>query len=85
MPATPELGAFILASASPRRKELLELLGIPFTVVLPESPAENAAARYEASSAGIDETPLPGEAPPDLVQRLSRAKALAVARQLPPP
>ncbi len=54
--------ALILASGSPRRRALLGLLGIPFTV----------------AAADIDETPLPGERPADMVARLSRAKAEAL-------
>ena len=54
------LGGFvILASASPRRRELLAQLAIPFTVI----PAD------------IDEQQLPGETPRDYVVRVSRAKA----------
>jgi septum formation protein len=53
----------VLASGSPRRRELLTLLGVHFDVVVPD----------------IDETPLPGEAPTQLVARLARAKALTVA------
>jgi septum formation protein len=52
----------VLASASPRRSELMELAGIPFTVV----PAD------------ICEDVLPGELPDDHVMRLSREKAQAV-------
>lgn len=54
----------ILASASPRRRELLHSLGLSFAV----------------KTTAIDETPRPGESPPALVQRLSRAKALAAAQ-----
>ncbi len=57
--------SLILASASPRRQEFLRLLGIPFRV----HPAH------------VDETPLPDERPEDLVVRLSRLKAEAVARE----
>jgi septum formation protein len=53
----------ILASASPRRRELLALLGLPFTV----------------TTADVDERPLPGEAPDAMVARLSREKARAAA------
>lgn len=53
----------VLASASPRRRELLTLVGIPHVV----RPAD------------IDETPLPDEAPAALVTRLAREKALRVA------
>jgi septum formation protein len=49
----------ILASASPRRAEILHNAGIPFTAIA--SP--------------VDETPIPGESPMDLVQRLASAKA----------
>ena len=55
----------ILASASPRRKELLGLYGIPFTV----------------RAADIDETMDPDKPPFDEVARLSREKALAVPRE----
>lgn len=57
---------FYLASTSPRRRQLLEQLGLRFEVVVPE----------------VDETPLPGEAPTDYVLRLARAKAEAVAARL---
>ena len=55
----------ILASQSPRRKELLSLFGFPFTIRV----------------ADIDETMEPGAAPYFEVARLSRLKALAVERQ----
>ncbi len=55
----------ILASASPRRKELLSLFGIPFTIRV----------------ADIDETMDSVKAPSDEVARLSREKALAVPRE----
>lgn len=58
----------LLASASPRRRELLALLGLPFNV----------------TSADVDETPLDGEAPPDTALRLAQAKACRVARNAPP-
>lgn len=54
----------ILASASPRRSELLRAAGIEFTVRV----------------ADIDESVLPGEAPADYVLRLARQKAQAVAQ-----
>jgi septum formation protein len=57
----------ILASASPRRQELLRNAGIRFTV----RPAD------------IDEAPLAGEAPQDCAERLAREKALAVFRSEP--
>ena len=58
----------ILASSSPRRRELLGTLGIPFTIIKPD----------------IDESQQPGEAPLDYVRRLSREKAEAVGVQLYP-
>lgn len=54
----------ILASQSPRRKELLGLTGLEFII----------------RAADIDETMDPGAAPCDEVARLSREKALAVPR-----
>ena len=57
----------VLASASPRRQELLRAAGIPFTV----------------QSADIDETPLPNEDPVLYVERLAREKALTVWRTRP--
>jgi septum formation protein len=56
----------ILASSSPRRKELLDAAGWP----------------YEAITAGIDESLLPNEEPAAYVQRLARSKAEAVANGL---
>ena len=55
----------ILASASPRRKELLSLFHIPFTVRV----------------ADIDEAMDPARAPYDEVSRVSARKAAAVARE----
>lgn len=52
----------ILASASPRRRELLEQIGI----------------RYQVQTADIDERPLPAEDPFALVQRLAKGKAQAI-------
>jgi septum formation protein len=65
---------FVLASGSPRRREFMELLGLPFIVVTPSSMTVKKP---------VDETPLPSEKPPALVQRLSRIKAEAVAVTLP--
>jgi septum formation protein len=59
----------ILASTSPRRAEILHDAGFSFTVV----------------ASAVDETPIPGESPSDLVQRLADAKAeLAAARAVGP-
>ena len=55
----------ILASASPRRREFLRLLGIPFRVL----PTR------------VDESRLPGESPEDLVRRVAGRKAQAAARR----
>lgn len=55
-------GRVVLGSGSPRRRELLEQLGVEFDVVSPD----------------VDETPLPGEAPVDYVRRLAVAKSMAV-------
>jgi len=53
----------VLASGSPRRRELMALLGLD----------------YQVMAADVDERAGPAEAPADLAARLSRAKALAVA------
>ena len=53
----------ILASSSPRRRELLALGGL----------------RFQVRPAAADETALPGEAPLEFVQRMSRTKARLVA------
>src|SRR5258708_12255010 len=55
----------VLASASPRRQELLRNAGIPFTI----------------QSADIHEMPLAGEAPRVCAERLAREKALSVFRR----
>jgi septum formation protein len=57
----------VLASASPRRQELLRNAGIPFTV----------------HPANIPEAPSPGESPRACAERLAREKARAVFRQQP--
>jgi septum formation protein len=59
----------ILASASPRRAEILRSAGLLFSVL----------------SSAVDETPVPTESPQDLVRRLALAKAeLVAARALGP-
>ena len=60
-------GRFILASASPRRIELLKLMGLDFAVV----------------PSGVDETFQRGETAHEHVLRLSEEKALAVSRRHP--
>ena len=57
----------ILASTSRYRRELLERLRLPFEVRAPD----------------VDETPLDGEAPAALAQRLALAKARAVSAAYP--
>jgi septum formation protein len=51
----------LLVSGSPRRRELLDMIGVSYRVL----------------NADIDETPLPGEDPEGYVQRLALAKAKA--------
>src|ERR1700731_4659993 len=59
----------ILASASPRRAEILRDAGMTFTVI----------------SSAVDETPIPGESPNAYVHRLACAKAeLVAARSVGP-
>ena len=58
--------ALILASASPRRRELMGEMGLEFDI----TPAD------------VSEDPLPGELPQDMVERLSRDKALKVAASM---
>lgn len=73
----PTQPPIILASSSPRRRELLGSLGLSFNVITPA-----ISSGSQTSPTAVDETPLPGESPPDLVQRLSRLKAEAVAANL---
>ncbi|HEY0601192.1 Maf family protein [Brevundimonas sp.] len=65
MTARPEL---VLASASPRRVELLALVGVTPDRIEP---------------ADIDETPLKDETPPRLAARLARSKAAVAAGRAP--
>lgn len=51
-----------LASASPRRRELLTQIGVPHVITVPH----------------VDEAALPDERPADYVQRIARSKAEAV-------
>ncbi|MCI0712264.1 MAG: Maf family protein [Chloroflexi bacterium] len=57
----------ILASQSPRRRELMTIAGYTFNTI----------------TADIDETPLPDEAPGDYTLRMGRMKALAVNNHVP--
>ena len=63
----PHEPELILASTSRYRRELLERLRIPFRALSPDT----------------DETPLPGEAPAALAERLALAKARALGKQFP--
>ena len=56
----------VLASQSPRRKELLEIIGIPFSII----------------PAAIEETPLPHETPEQFVVRAAREKGMEVASRV---
>ena len=60
------MAALYLASASPRRRELLTQIGVPFKLL----------------SITLDETPLPAESPEVYVQRLAREKALVGRRKV---
>src|SRR5438132_11519014 len=55
----------ILASASPRRAQLLNQIGVEF----------------ERAPSQVHERPHPGEAPSDYITRIARAKVVAVARK----
>jgi septum formation protein len=63
----PASRSLVLGSTSRYRKELLQRLSVPFEVAAPD----------------VDETPLPGELPAALAQRLALAKAQAVAAKFP--
>lgn len=54
----------VLASGSPRRRELLAMIGLDFEVVVPD----------------VDESRHPDEPPAEYVERVARDKALAAAR-----
>ena len=57
----------LLASTSPRRQELLGLLGVPFQILSPTS----------------QEVPIPGLVPVEQTQRFAREKAESVAHHYP--
>lgn len=59
--------SLVLASASPRRRQLLEQLGVSL----------------ELAPADVDETPTPGEGADTFARRMARAKAAAAAARLP--
>lgn len=56
--------SLVLASASPRRKEFLQDMGLTFTCVRPP---------------GLEPSPIPNENPDDYAQRAADSKCLAVA------
>jgi septum formation protein len=64
---TASARSLVLGSTSRYRRELLARLHVPFEVAAPD----------------VDETPLPGEAPAALAQRLALAKAKVVAAKFP--
>ena len=59
------IAKLILASASPRRKSLLQELGLDFEII----------------ESQVEETPAAGELPKDFVQRLACDKAASVSRE----
>ncbi len=67
LPGNLALPAIVLASASPRRAQLLASLGLKFEVAAPD----------------VDETPAAGEGPAELVGRLALAKVAALAANYP--
>jgi septum formation protein len=58
-----------LASRSPRRRELLAHIGVPFHLLIFRTQADAAP--------DVNEDPAPGEPPRDYVLRVARAKALS--------
>ncbi len=65
MSLEPATAVLCLASASPRRRDLLWQIGVAHTAV----------------AANVDETARPGETPQDYVERLALAKAMAVRQR----
>ena len=63
-----------LASRSPRRRELLQQVGIAFEPLLLREDLRRGA--------DVDEAPVPGESPASYVSRVARAKAEAGWRQI---
>ena len=63
-----------LASRSPRRRELLKQIGVPFELLLLREDLRRGV--------DVDETPLPDESPGVYVLRLARAKAGMAVRQI---
>lgn len=63
-----------LASRSPRRRELLKQIGVPFELLLLREDLRRGA--------DVDETPLPDESPGVYVLRIAREKAAMAVRQI---
>jgi septum formation protein len=63
-----------LASRSPRRRELLKQIGVPFELLLLREDLRRGA--------DVDETPLPDESAGIYVLRIARAKAEMAVRQI---
>lgn len=61
-----------LASRSPRRRELLKQIGVPFELLMFREQAPR--------NPDVDETPMNDEAPDVYVQRIARAKVITAAR-----
>ena len=72
MPAMPTSAPIYLASQSPRRRQLLDQLGVAHRLLLPD-PQEDAEAL---------EAVLAGEPPADYVQRVTALKLAAARRRL---
>ena len=74
MPATPTTGSDViyLASQSPRRRQLLEMLGVRHELLLPDAGEDTEAL----------EEPLPDEAPAKYVQRVTGLKLDAALARL---
>ncbi len=69
---TDRVGFIYLASQSPRRRQLIEQLGVPYQLLLPEDDEDAEAL----------ETLLPNEAPTTYVQRVTQLKLDAALRRL---
>ncbi len=63
-----------LASRSPRRRDLLKQIGVPFELLLLREDLRRGA--------DVDETPLPDESPGAYVLRIAREKAAMAVRQI---
>jgi len=73
-PMTRTDNRIYLASRSPRRRELLQQVGIAFEPLLLREDSRRGT--------DVDETPVPGESPESYVSRVARAKAEAGWRRI---